>query len=120
MFARPERLRMQWYDAAVDEFMRVFAHARGRMAFFSAARQIYLEEAHGEAGFWERLPALERPALFLWGERDPLVPARFAPHVESALPGVRSVVIEDCGHVPQFEHPERTHALMREFLQESR
>jgi pimeloyl-ACP methyl ester carboxylesterase len=117
MFARPDRLRRQWYDAAVDEFMRVFAHARGRMAFFSAARQIYLEEAHGEAGFWKRLPALRRPALFVWGERDPLVPARFAPHVESALPGVRSVVIEDCGHVPQFEHPARTHALVREFLQ---
>jgi pimeloyl-ACP methyl ester carboxylesterase len=116
MFARPERLRMEWYDAAVDEFVRVFARARGRMAFFSAARQIYLEEAHGEAGFWERLRALTRPALFLWGDRDPLVPPRFAPHVEAALPGVHSLVIEDCGHVPQFEHPERTHALVRDFL----
>jgi len=116
MFARPERLRMEWYDAAVDEFVRVFSRARGRMAFFSAARQIYLEEAHGEAGFWERLPSLTRPALFLWGDRDPLVPPRFAPHVETALPGVRSVVIESCGHVPQYEHPEQTHALVREFL----
>ncbi|HWP64887.1 MAG TPA: alpha/beta fold hydrolase [Candidatus Limnocylindria bacterium] len=116
MFARPERLRIEWYDAAVDEFLRVFAGARGRMAFFSAARQIYLEEAHGEAGFWERLPALRCPALFLWGDSDQLVPPRFAPHVEAALPRARSIVLEDCGHVPQFEHPERTHALMRDFL----
>jgi pimeloyl-ACP methyl ester carboxylesterase len=116
LFARPERLRVEWYEAAVDEFVRIFASARGRMAFFSAARQIYLEEAHGEAGFWERLPALERPALFLWGDRDQLVPWRFAPHVETALPAARSIVLEDCGHVPQFEHPEHTHALVREFL----
>src|SRR5262249_48662215 len=30
MFARPERLSDPWYDAAVDEFLRVFASARGR------------------------------------------------------------------------------------------
>jgi pimeloyl-ACP methyl ester carboxylesterase len=119
MFARPDRLRVEWYEAAADEFVRVFASARGRMAFMSAARQIYLEEAHGEAGFWERLPALTRPALFLWGDRDQLVPWRFAPHIEAALPAARSIVLEDCGHVPQFEHPERTHALVREFLSSS-
>jgi pimeloyl-ACP methyl ester carboxylesterase len=116
MFARPERLAPAWYDAAADEFARVFATARGRMAFFSAARQIYLEEAHGEDGFWDRLPALSRPTLFLWGDADQLVPCRFAPHVTQALPHAHSVVIPDCGHVPQFEHPPTTHRLMREFL----
>jgi len=116
MFADPGRLRDAWYDAAVDEFGRVFSTPRGRMAFFSAARQIYLEEAHGEGGFWERLPALAPPALFLWGERDQLVPCAFARHVTAALPGVRSIVLADCGHVPQFELPEETHRLTREFL----
>jgi pimeloyl-ACP methyl ester carboxylesterase len=116
MFARPERLADPWYDAAADEFARVFATARGRIAFFSAARQIYLEEAHGEHGFWERVAGLSRPALFLWGDSDQLVPCRFARHVTAALPTARSVVLEDCGHVPQFEQPERTHRLMREFL----
>jgi len=116
MFARPERLRDTWYDAAADEFLRVFATPRGRMAFLSAARQIYLEEAHGEAGFWDRLGALTPPALFLWGDADQLVPWRFSRHVEALLPDARSVVLEDCGHVPQFEHRERTHALVREFL----
>ncbi len=120
MFSRPERLRDAWYDAAADEFMRVFSSAPGRVAFVSAARQIYLEEAHGEDGFWERLRALSRPALFLWGDRDQLVPSRFAPHVEHAVPDARSIVLDDCGHVPQFEWPERTHALVRAFLREPR
>jgi pimeloyl-ACP methyl ester carboxylesterase/putative sterol carrier protein len=118
MFARPERLRDAWYEAGADEFVRVFATARGRMAFFSAARQIYLEEAVGEQGFWERLPALSRPALFIWGEADQLVPARFGPHVTAAVPAARSVVLEDCGHVPQFEQPERMHQLLRSFLRQ--
>jgi len=88
------------------------------MAFFSAARQIYLEEPGGDHGFWSRLPGLTRPALFVWGDRDRLVPARFERHVVAALPNATSVVLEDSGHVPQFEHPKETHRLVREFIQE--
>jgi pimeloyl-ACP methyl ester carboxylesterase len=117
LFARPSRLPAAWYDAAADEFIRVFRTARGRISFFSAARQIYLEEPHGDDGFWDRLPSLSRPALFVWGDRDRLVPARFAPHVERALPAATSVVMEDCGHVPQYEHAERTNRMIREFLE---
>jgi pimeloyl-ACP methyl ester carboxylesterase len=107
---------MAWYEAAADEFLRVFSSVRGRIAFFSAARQIYLEEPHGDDGFWDRLPALSRPTLFVWGERDWVVPAKFARHVHAALPRAGSVVLKDCGHVPQFELPGETHRLVRAFL----
>jgi pimeloyl-ACP methyl ester carboxylesterase len=116
MFSRPSRLANEWYEAAADEFIRVFSTFRGRIAFFSAARQIYLEEPHGEKGFWDRLKTLSRPALFIWGARDRLVPAKFARHVTEALPAAQSVVLEDCGHVPQYELPDQTHELLREFL----
>ena len=116
LFSRPDRLPIGWYEAAADEFVRVFASPFARVAFFSAAREIYLEEPHGDTGFWDRLPSLTRPALFVWGDRDWLVPARFAKHVRQALPRAESVLLEDCGHVPQFELPERTHGLIREFL----
>jgi pimeloyl-ACP methyl ester carboxylesterase len=116
MFAQPDRLPPTWHEAAIDEFLRVFSTPRGRVAFFSSARQIYLEEAEGPFGFWERLPSLGTPAFFLWGDEDPLVPAGFARHVETALPGATSIVLPSCGHVPQFEHPARTHRLVRDFL----
>ena len=119
MFSRPDRLADAWYWSAADEFVRIFNTARGRIAFFAAARQIYLEEPWGQTGFWDRLPGLEVPSLFVWGRRDRLVPAAFAAHVERVLPAATSVVLEDCGHVPQFELPERTHALAREFLSSS-
>jgi pimeloyl-ACP methyl ester carboxylesterase len=116
LFSRPHRLPDQWYEAAADEFLRVFSSPRGRVAFFSAARQIYLEEPYGERGFWDRLPELSRPALFVWGDRDRLVPPGFARHVERAVPDACSVLLHDCGHVPQFELPDRTHAEVREFF----
>jgi pimeloyl-ACP methyl ester carboxylesterase len=116
MFSRPSRLPDAWYEAAADEFLRIFSTPRGRIAFFSAARQIYLEEPYGEDGFWDRLSDVQSPTLFVWGERDRLVPAKFAKHVEKALPNSESVVLRDCGHVPQYEHPDQTHSLARKFL----
>ncbi len=118
MFSDPDRLSTTWYDAAADECVRVFRSSAHRVSFFSVARQIFLEDAHGRNGFWDRLAGLEPPALFLWGDRDRLVPASFARHVTDALPRAHSVVLEDSGHVPQFEHPEVTMALVRGFLAE--
>jgi pimeloyl-ACP methyl ester carboxylesterase len=116
LFAVPDRIRPSWYAAAADEFLRVMGEPRARVAFFAAMRQIYLEEAFGERGFWERLPGLRPPALFVWGDRDRLVPHGFARHVVQALPGCQSVVLRECGHAPQFELPAKTHALARSFL----
>ena len=116
MMSVPDRLPKPWYDAAADEAVRVFQSPAHRVAFFSCARQIYLEEAYGRHGFWARLPGLMPPTLFVWGDRDRLVPASFARHVADALPDAGSVVMEDCGHVPQFEHPAETMSLLRGFL----
>ncbi len=116
MLSAPERLPDAWYDAVADDVVRVHRSAAHRVALLSAARQIYLEEAHGRRGFWDRLAGLEPPALFVWGDRDRLVPASFARHVADVLPGSASLVLEDCGHVPQYEQPEDVSALVRGFL----
>jgi pimeloyl-ACP methyl ester carboxylesterase len=104
-----------WTAAGVDEFLRAYLTPAGRAAFYAAARQIYLEEPHGDEGFWPRLRTLRPPALFVWGRRDRLVPLAFARHVTDALPSARHVEL-DCGHVPQVELPRQTHAAVAAFL----
>jgi pimeloyl-ACP methyl ester carboxylesterase len=116
IFAEPDCLPDAWYDSAADEHLRVMKHYRHRRAFYSAMREIYLDAAYGEDGFWDRLPQLEARSLFIWGDRDWLVPASFEDHVMRALPEAQSVVLADCGHVPQFEHADATADLVREFL----
>jgi pimeloyl-ACP methyl ester carboxylesterase len=112
MFAKPDRLVPTWLDAAADEFLHVFGSPRGRICFFHAAREIYLEEHN----FWDRLRTLRAPSLFVWGDRDWLVPQSFARHTVDAVPHATSVVLEDCGHVPQYEHPDRVAKLLKNFL----
>lgn len=116
LFADPSRIAEAWYDAAIDEFVRVLGIRANRLAIFSALRHVYLDEAFGDSGFWNRLPTLRPPALFLWGDSDNLVPSGFGRFVAQALPDAESVVIESCGHVPQFEHPELTAQLTRDFI----
>jgi pimeloyl-ACP methyl ester carboxylesterase len=107
-----------WVQAGVDEFLRAYLTPRGRVAFYAAARQIYLEEPHGSSGFWTRLGELEPPALFVWGKHDGLVPIGFAAHVKETLPSARHLEL-DCGHVPQIERPVETHAAIAAFLREN-
>ena len=102
-----------WAAAGVDEFLRSYLTPRGRAAFYAAARQIYLEDD----SFWDRLRALEPPALFVWGRSDTLVPIAFARHVTDALPSARHLEL-DCGHVPQLERPRETHAALARFFGE--
>jgi pimeloyl-ACP methyl ester carboxylesterase len=104
-----------WAAAGVDEFLRAFGTPRGRHAFNAAARNIYLDEPHGNDGLWSRLGGITHPSLFVWGRRDRLVPIAFMRHVERAFPAARHVEL-DCGHVPQVERPRETHAAMRDFL----
>ena len=107
-----------WTAAGVDEFLRAYLTPAGRAAFYAAARHIYLEEPHGERGFWTRLSALEADALFVWGRHDRVVPIAFARHVEAALPRARHLEL-DCGHVPQIELPRQTHTALAAFLSEA-
>jgi pimeloyl-ACP methyl ester carboxylesterase len=116
IMAHPEKIPASWFEAGVDEFFRVYAKPRGRMAFYAAARNIYLDEPNGQTGFWTRLATLRVPAHFVFGRLDPLIPAGFAPRVADAVPKAGVEVFEDCGHVPQFEQPERTNDLARALL----
>jgi pimeloyl-ACP methyl ester carboxylesterase len=104
-----------WRAAGVEEFLRTYLTPAGRAAFYAAAGNIYLDEPHGNDGFWPRLAALQADALFVWGRQDRLVPIAFARHVSNAVPHARQLEL-DCGHVPQIERPAETTAAIAAFF----
>jgi pimeloyl-ACP methyl ester carboxylesterase len=116
MFSRPERIHPSAADVAVEEFLRTYRSVNARVALHASARHIYLEEPKGPKGFWTRLRGLEPPAMFVWGDEDPLVPHAFSRYVRDALPTAKQVVLDQCGHVPQVEHPVDANALVHDFV----
>ena len=65
------------------------------------------------------LPALVRevrvPTLIIWGRNDRWIPVADADRFASAIPAARTVVLEECGHVPQEERPAEVVHLLEEF-----
>lgn len=58
------------------------------------------------------------PSLWLFGERDTLVPAAVAERVLRLLPGARARVIEGAAHAPILSHPDASAEAIAAFLNE--
>jgi pimeloyl-ACP methyl ester carboxylesterase len=116
MFHDRDQIDPDVADLVVDEFRRIYHSPAARYAFWSSARNIYLEAPLGRNGFYPRLSGLRPPALFVWGANDSLVSPAFGRHVRKWLPQAEQVTLEQCGHVPQVEHSEATNQLLTDFF----
>jgi pimeloyl-ACP methyl ester carboxylesterase len=116
LFCDPDAIDPSMADIVVEEFQRIYGTAGARIAFFAAARNIYLDRPFGRGGFYPRLSELAAPSLFVWGSHDTLIPAGFRHHVERWLPRAEQMVIDGCGHVPQVERPEQVIGMLQRFF----
>lgn len=81
---------------------------------------------NGSIGFWSMnvdltgdLQRINCPTLFIQGDRDVAVPAKFTEAAARRVPGAKLVVLESHGHWPNRQSPERVNALVRGFLADS-
>jgi len=56
------------------------------------------------------------PTLLVWGREDRFVAVQHGAEMGALIPGARSVVLDECGHLPTLEQPDATIALAREWL----
>jgi 2-hydroxy-6-oxonona-2,4-dienedioate hydrolase len=54
--------------------------------------------------------------LAVWGRDDRVVPLRSGEEIAAAIPRSRLVVLDQCGHWPQFERPDAFHQAVLPFL----
>lgn len=64
----------------------------------------------------EHLAQITVPTLIVWGRKNPFGEVREATDMHEAIPGSELVLLDDCGHWPQHEHPGPYNALSLEFL----
>jgi pimeloyl-ACP methyl ester carboxylesterase len=62
------------------------------------------------------LPAIRQPVLLVCGDRDLIVPGYHEEMLLEGLPNAGRVVIEGCGHMPSYTHPEIMAEVVRQFL----
>jgi pimeloyl-ACP methyl ester carboxylesterase len=65
---------------------------------------------------YRQVSSLGKPALLIWGRDDTTVPLRHSDDLRAAMPGIEFHIIEDCSHIPHYEKPEATNAILLDFL----
>jgi pimeloyl-ACP methyl ester carboxylesterase len=63
--------------------------------------------------------AAEMPTLIVWGERDPIIPARHGRRAHEEMPGSRLELLPDSGHFPHLDDPRRFVDALATFLDEA-
>lgn len=68
----------------------------------------YMDERETKVGRWQgAVETTEVPCRFVWGMADPVSGAPVAERVRERVPGADLVALEDVGHYPHLEVPER-------------
>lgn len=62
---------------------------------------------------------INQPTLLIWGENDTVIPIHNGQCLYDSMLNSRLVVLNDCGHLPQEEKPERFVELVKEFCDSS-
>ena len=67
---------------------------------------------------YHRLEDMRVPTLVIVGRNDIRADWRWHEKGVARMPSARIEIFEECGHLPQCEHPEKLNAMVREFLLE--
>lgn len=81
--------------------------AQKAMAANRAALTSYSGPAMSDPTLVERLAAVTRPVLVLWGDADRIVDAEYGRAWARAIPGGEFDLLTETGHLPQIESPQK-------------
>ncbi len=105
MYGDPRRLT----DAVIDRYYDLILADGTRETFGILSRANTPDNS-------ARIPALEVPALILWGAEDRSVPVAFAERFHRDIRGSQLIVYPGVGHAPVEEIPAETIRDTRAFL----
>ncbi len=95
----PDAFRIK-VDALPDEAKKAMAANRATLA-------VYGGTGMADPTLLDRVSAIRVPVLVVWGAADRIVPVEHGRAYAEAIPGARFVLIEEAGHLPQLETPDR-------------
>ncbi len=95
----------------IKEFVQRMKLPNAKMAFMSTL--LGLKDAEIIS---EKLISIKSPTLIIWGENDPIIPIKYAQSFVSEIDDCRFVKMENCGHTPYVEVPDKFYKIVSDFL----
>jgi abhydrolase domain-containing protein 6 len=96
-------------------FKRYFAQ-KGKDHYSFYEKILRDMEKRGEDLLEGRLARVKARSLIIWGANDEITHVSSVEKFERELKGCRTMILEDCGHVPYFEQEKKTIEVYRDFL----
>jgi len=93
-----------------DRYFELTLRSGNRQAFVDRISQA------ARSSDFDKIKAIEQPTLILWGDQDLLIPVENALRFQQDLPNDTLVILENAGHVPMEEVPQRSIEPVLSFL----
>lgn len=77
---------------------------------------ISFTKSGGYGSFAESLKNLQQPTLVVWGKQDKILGTKSAHKFCQIIPNHQLIWIENCGHVPHLEQPQKVANAILEFI----
>jgi len=107
----PRLMHARSLETSVPEVVMAMADAIGREGFIRQQQAII-----DRADYRPVLETIHVPTLVLFGAQDEITPLAEARLIHAGIAGAHLEVLDECGHLPPLEHPERTTALLGRWL----
>ncbi|MBI5377207.1 MAG: alpha/beta hydrolase [Thaumarchaeota archaeon] len=95
----------------IDDFIQHMTLPNAKMAFMSTMLGV-----RNSIPLSERLAKISAPTLIVWGKHDTLIPITYSKDVVSSIKNCQFVEMENSGHTPYVEEPEKFSEIVLRFL----
>lgn len=113
IFYDPQRVD----PVVVDELLRQTNHQPTADLVLRSIREgVTLLGLRRHLMLWEEIPRVQCPVAAVWGKQDRIIPVHHGYRLAQRFPHVQLRVFDQCGHLPQLEHPDRFNRVARDFL----
>ena len=116
---RPGRVDGILSDQRIADHRALLSTPEYRAAYLSTLRSLAgMRELRDGVAVAHKLADLKMPVLLIWGRHDHIFPANHAEAAAEKIPHARVEILEESGHTPQIEQPDRFNRLVLDFLEE--
>lgn len=100
-------------DELVEAYSAPLRLPGGRHALIESAKQIVPRDIEEISSLYSTITI---PTLIIWGSHDEVVPVDIGKRLHQAVPNSRLAIIEQSGHIPQEESPDKALSEISPFL----
>lgn len=97
-------------EEMVDSVMAILRDRKKLIHMVSLARSTHKYNLRNQLG------SVDCPVLLIWGRQDKITPPEVAIEFQELIPDATLRWIDNCGHAPMMEHPNRFFAELKPFI----